>query len=102
MSQRKALSLPFTWTSKRSATKNACFHMQVKVTVEGEGASLSRSDLDRDAFGGLDQNRMLARQKIAGAIFQFHEHAMQMEGVFHHRVVYERPAQPFAVTEVDR
>ena len=54
------------------------------------------------SLGRLDDDRMLARQILARAVLQVHPHAVQVERMFHHRIVHECEAHTLAIAEVDR
>ena len=57
-------------------------------------------DQHGDFFAGLHGDGMLQRCESLGSVFQFHEHAVQVQRMLHHRVVDK--CDPHALAEPER
>ena len=55
-----------------------------------------------ESFAGFDIDGVFERQKITLPVFKHGKKTVQMNGVFHHRIVDEREADFFAERNMDR
>ena len=56
-------------------------------------------DIQFNALGGFDDNGVFARIAQTIAVHQFHEHAVQMNWVRHHRVIHQHQSEALAVVK---
>ncbi len=78
------------------------FHVEKKMAMKGPASRCVGANGDGDPLSGLDDDGVLARQVVARTVLKVHPHAVQMQGMFHHRVVDEGEAHALAIAEVDR
>ena len=81
---------------------HARMHVEEEMAMKCPIAHMVGGDEIGKSLPRLDDNRMLARQMIALAIFQIEKHAMQMDRVRHHGVVNENHTNPLTFAHFDR
>src|SRR5580692_2716625 len=71
------------------------------MAVESPASGCVCADQVSHALGRLDDERVLVRRELTAAIFQLTPKSVQVNGVLHHRVVYENEAHTFTEFQMD-
>src|SRR5512138_792220 len=82
--------------------EHACLHVIEQVAVVRPATECVRGDGVADLLGWMHDDGMLADLKLTAWRFDLAPHAVQMNGVRHHRVVHERDAQSLTMSEAKR
>ena len=79
---------------------HAGFHVIEKMTVKCPVALFNRRNQRRELFSRLNQKRVFIGDFVVTlAVLKLHPHAVQMNWMFHHRMIYQIEAQPFIMAE---
>ena len=89
------------WRNDADDLHHASVHVVKQMAVERPVTDMFCGDVDADPVCRLDRYCVLARHVMTTAIHEIEKHAVQMDRVWHHCIVYERQANTFTLVELD-